>query len=233
MESKATVRHTLFNMFKQYFSEILGTVAYHRFLSLLPAQEKMIMAQSPDLDEWITARSLSVVFAAVDIHITNQMSDFGFEMGKYFVETFRDEIFMERSVVDEDSLERLADPENQLNTGQLRKLDIAELRVYSSSHLPNISRVVKMYGQNLTKWFRPLEMEIDQRMSGTSFSVILMDRPVKLPLFCEFFMGILVGFLDNLHIGEATITKETCLLEGEGACVFSIYYGESSPLDFL
>ncbi len=233
MTTQPRIRHTLFHMFQQYFLEVLGTVAYERFVELLPTAEKLLVSQLPEKEEWVPARSMAVLFAAVDIHITHQMEDFGFEMGKFFVEQHKEELVSPPGAHKTGSRGSSEDPDLNLNTRELHKLDMEELQSYSGNHLMQISRVVKMYCENLSRWFQPIRVEIDPKMSGTTFSLLLMERPIGLPLFCEFFMGILVGCLDSLMIGDVTITKEKCLLEGDEMCHFSIYYAGLSPLDFL
>jgi predicted hydrocarbon binding protein len=234
MKTDSKVRQILFSMFKRYFQEVLGTVAFQRFVSLLPSNERMIFAQDPSDDGWINARSFSVILAAVDIHITNQVADFGFEMGKYFVSTFGGELFL--TDLNESPDETSNKYEQCINTGELEKMGLEELRLYSASQIFNIAKIVKIYGQNLNKWFTPLEVEVDEKISSKSFSILLGTRPVIIPLFCELFMGILVGFLDNLKVGDATITKQCCILDGDDTCHYEIFLDDrpvSGGLDFL
>ncbi|MBU1218401.1 hypothetical protein KKF34_11735 [Myxococcota bacterium] len=215
MDILPRVQRELFPLFKQYFMDTMGSVSFQRFLTLLPAREKLLLSSDFSEREWSQALSFAVILAATDIHITHQMEDFGFELGRYFVEENRF-VFLEQFSPPGDS-------------GGSKKEMWGE---NTGSRILNIATKIEKLLPLMNLWFDPITFKLDERITNYEFRIHMTERPIKIPIFCDFILGVIAGILEMIGISDAEIMEEKCLLSGDGSCTFTVSWGEVK-LEFL
>jgi hypothetical protein len=209
MDDLQQIKQSLFPVFKKFFIDVLGKVAFSRFLSLLPINEKMLLVRKSEEDIWINGRSFSILLAATDIHLSPIMEDFGFEFGRYFAEFHRDEI-----------LEFENEKFEKIPVHLLASTDISD-RVFAK---------VKW----LNYYFKPLNIINDGKILEKEFSLQMIERPVQIPLFCDFVLGVFLTIIDLLKIVDLEIVEDKCIYDGDLYCNYIFNWEEEVPqINFL
>jgi len=208
------VRQEVFSDLREYFTEVIGEVAFSRFAAMLPTTLKMIFANEGDPDARISAREFSILLAAVDMQMHPMLADFGAGWGRHFVAA-RAPAFV-----------------GDLSSGQLDALSRAFHQKRSTSILHVAARLQKGL-ELLPCWFEPLELAVDERISPSQLVFNAQARPAKLPLFCNVLAGLAGGILELHRIPFIRIHEEFCMTSGHLACSFVILFEPETPLSFF
>jgi len=214
MNPEHSVRQEVFVDLRNYFIDNIGEVAFARFLSLLPTTLKMLFARDDDPEVWVSAREFSILLAAVDMQAHPMLMDFGTAWGRHFVVSRANHFVGDLTPSQIDSLVRLFH----------QKRSSAILHVAS-----RLQRGMEL----LPRWFMPLNMAVDERISPSQIAFNAQARPVNLPLFCNILSGFAGGMLEIHHIPFLRIHEEFCMTSRHMACSFVIQFEQESPLSFL
>ncbi|MGM0597673.1 MAG: hypothetical protein ACQES9_11605 [Myxococcota bacterium] len=219
MNNSHLINSNIFNILKEFLEHTLGTIGFDRFRELLPTTERLLLYKDYHEKTWINARSFSIILAAIDIHLTHQISGFGVQFGRYLINVNK---------------KNFAD---QLDTknGKLGLELLQDIFNWNSENSPDFFKTCNYLFQMLQEnknWFKPFKIIQGDKITEDEFHIILEKRPVIIPLFCEVFIGFLLELLNMLKAGHITVMEEQCITEGHDACVFSLFK-ESSQVDFI
>ncbi|MBN2723728.1 MAG: hypothetical protein JXR95_06625 [Deltaproteobacteria bacterium] len=179
---------------------------------MLPVREKMLLSMEPEDREWINAMSFAVVMAATDIHITTQIEDFSYEFGRYFIEENKI-VFMQ-----------------EYSPSENKRKDIWGEN--TASRILQIALKLEKLLPLLSLWMDPIVLTVDEKIFGNEIRINMTSHPIKLPIFCDFILGVIVGLLELIGVADAEISEEKCMLTGSTHCVFLISWSDVK-LDFI
>lgn len=214
MIADPSVRQEVFSDLREYFTEAIGEVAFSRFVAMLPTTLKMIFANEGDRDAWVGAREFAILLAAVDMQVHPMLADFGAGWGRHFV------------------VARAPEFVGDLSSGQLDSLSRMFQHKRTTSILHVAARLQKGL-ETLPRWFQPLELAVDERVSPSQLVFNTQARPANLPLFCNVLAGLAGGILELHRIPYLRIHEEFCMTSGHLACSFVILFEPETPLSFF
>ncbi len=214
MTLEPAVRQEVFNDLRVYFTESIGEVAFSRFVAMLPTTLKMVFARGEEPDAWVGAREFSILLAAVDMQVHPMLADFGAGWGRHFVAARAPEFI------------------GDLTPGQLDALSRGFHHKRSTTILHVAARLQKGL-ETLPRWFSPLELAVDERVSPTQLVFNAQARPANLPLFCNVLSGLAGGILELHRVPFLRIHEEFCMTSGHLACSFVILFEPETPLSFF
>ena len=214
MNPEFSVRQEVFLDLRQYFTETIGEVAFSRFLALLPTSLKLVFARDDEPDAPISAREFSILLAAVDMQVHPMLGDFGASWGRHFI------------------VSRAREFTGDLTPGQLDSL-VRMFHQRRSSAILHVAARLQKGLELLPRWFYPLDVAMDERISPSQLAFNAQARPVNLPLFCNVLCGFASGILEVHHLPFLRIQEEFCMTSGNMACSFVILFEQETPLSFF
>jgi predicted hydrocarbon binding protein len=214
MNPELSIRQEVFIDLRRAFTETIGEVSFARFMSLLPTSLKLILARDDNPDAWVPAREFSILLAAVDMQAHPMLVDFATAWGHQFI------------------LNRTREFVGDLTPSQIDSLVHMFHQKRSNAILHVASRLQKGM-ELLPRWFYPLDVAVDERVSPSQLVFNAQARPVNLPLFCNVLSGLAGGILAAHRIPFLRIHEEYCMTAGHMACSFVILFEPETPLSFF
>ncbi len=204
------VRLEVLHQMRSFLADIAGAPDTTAFVASLPYTLKSLLAREGDADAWVESRDFSMLLAAIDLQALPQLEKFFLNFGKLFIENH-------------------AECFPAFHAHSLASLFFRSRQ----SAVLTLARQFQKDLETLRRWFSPLDIAVDEKISLQTLRFHLAARPAPLPAFCELMLGFATGLLEIHHVPYVRISEENCQLDGHSICSFLIELEPESPLSFL